>query len=643
MFGSSFEISAFFLSLFSFVYCLTAKRKQYIPPRGFLNRLGSQHFQFLMMLAMNVLSSVASVVGVILLTLEGPGIDVWQYLFHAFYFVFHTTLSLAFGLYIIAVTGTNLKKYKVLHILFYAPYVVAEGLILTNQWSKWCFFIDETGYHRGPLMIVLYVLGAFYVVMGFFFFIKNMKAITRADSIAVGIFVIVASVGIIIQAVRADWAVELFAESLACLVIMMVLEEKTGHIDQSTGLYNRLAFDEAVQRKMAGKQPFDLAIVKIAGIANLVKHFDERALDILLLQFARYLIENREGGLIYCYRQGEFLAIFDKKEGDSDAFVRGLMHRLQSPWSILGADMKIDAILAVANVPGDIHNHDELEDLMAAYANYQKSKEGSYLIPNAELMTMVQSHLYEDELRKAIEEKKLATYFQPIYSLSQNRTISAEALLRIPYAPFHRISPELYIPIAEKTGLIREIGLFVFEEVCKYLAQGNKQISYIELNLSPYQFLDADLVKDFEAIRKKYGVASSKINLEVTETGGVLDKEEVLKILKQFRALGYTLSLDDFGTGYSNFIRVLRCKFENIKIDKSILWNIEKEENGLKTLRSLASFVKMQGACIVQEGVETKEQLAMAKACGCDYIQGFYFSEPLPKEKFDAYLARENH
>jgi EAL domain-containing protein (putative c-di-GMP-specific phosphodiesterase class I) len=279
---------------------------------------------------------------------------------------------------------------------------------------------------------------------------------------------------------------------------------------------------------------------------------------------------------------------------------------------------------------------------MASYANYQKAKEGPYLIPSAEILTMVQARLYEDELRKAIDAKKLRVYFQPIYSLEQRKTVSAEALLRIPFAPFHRISPELYIPIAERTGLINEIGLYVFEEVCKYLASGSKQIAYIELNISPYQFMDSDLINDFESLRKKYGVPSSKIDLEITETGGILDKEAVLKAVQRFKALGYTLSLDDFGTGYSNFVRVIRCKFENIKIDKSILWNIEREENGLKTLRSLASFVKMQGARIVQEGVESKDQLAIAKSCGIDYIQGFYFSEALPKEKFDDYLARES-
>ncbi|MBO5528212.1 MAG: EAL domain-containing protein, partial [Bacilli bacterium] len=230
-------------------------------------------------------------------------------------------------------------------------------------------------------------------------------------------------------------------------------------------------------------------------------------------------------------------------------------------------------------------------------------------------------------------------------SIAEKHTVSAEALLRVTAEPFHSISPDIYIPIAEKTGLIREIGLFVFEEVCKFLADERTKdtdIRYVELNLSTYQFLDNNLVEEFEAIRQKYQVPTSKINLEITETGGFLSKDDALEILEKFKALGYTLSLDDFGTGYSNFVRVVRCKFENIKIDKSLLWDLHEERNGHQALKSLTSFIKVQGASIIQEGVETKEQLELSAACGADYIQGFYFSKAIPVDDFYHYLATEN-
>ena len=645
MYTMSFEISAFLLSLLCFAYCLTAKRRQYIPPKGIQNRVFDQHFQFLMMLAMNMFSSISSVIGVYLAGINADGITFWQYFFHALYFIFHTTLSLAFGLYIMSVTGANLKKYKVLYVLFFIPYFIAEILILTNQWTGWCFYMDPSlGYKRGPLMVLLYALGGFYVVVGFVSFFKRVKTITRGDSIAVGVFIIIASLGIIVQAVKSDLLVELFSESLACLVIMMVLEEKAGHIDPATGLLNRFAFSDKMKRQLANDQSFDLVMIKVLGINGLVKRFNERTADAFLMQFASFLSRNDGEGVSYSYRRGEFMVIFKNPHDAASAFARHVVERFDSIWKLGRNDIYMDVTAAVINIPNDIESYDEFEDLMAAFEAYQKEQKKPYLIPQSEIHTMVQTRYYESELRKAVANKELEIYLQPIYDLKRQRTKSAEALLRIPVEPFNHVSPEIYIPIAEKSGLIQDIGLFVFEEVCRIMADpiiNVLGIQYIELNLSTYQFLNANLVEEFEAIRKKYNVLSSKLNLEITETGGALNKDEILSALNRFKELGYTLSLDDFGTGYSNFVRMVRCKFENIKIDKSILWDIAKEENGYETLKSLTDFIKLQGSAIIQEGVESADQLDLVKQCGCDYVQGFYFSRALPVGDFYAYLEQE--
>lgn len=645
MYTSSFEISAFLLSLFCLVYCLTAKRRQYIPPKGIARRATDQHFQFLMMLATNMVSSVASVVGVYLLDVTGPNIAFWQYFFHALYFIFHTTLSLAFGLYIIAVTGVPIQKNKKLYILFFLPYAAAEILILTNQWTNLCFFMNDTGYHRGTLMPLLYGLGAFYVLMGFLFFIRSMKAITKADSIAVGSFIVIATLGIVLQAVRSDILIELFAEALACLVIMMVLEEKTGHIDQMTGLLNRFAFSDNLRRMLSVKKNFDIVVVRSLDVDGLAKRYGDRAADAFLLYFATYLSEAASSsGTLYCFKRGEFVAIFKEPSEESALFARKVIERSKLPWKLGKDDIHMSSVAAEVHIPNLLNAYEEMEDLLSAVASYNPTQEGSYIIPEKEVKAMVLYRVYEGELKSAVENGSLSVYYQPIYSLKERKTVSAEALLRIPIEPFRSISPETYIPIAERSGLICDIGRFVFEDVCRFLSEEetkSSNIRYIELNLSVYQFLRGDLVEEFEAIRKRYDVDPSKINLEITETGGALNKNEIIEALNRFKALGYTLSLDDFGTGYSNIVRMVSCKFENIKIDKSILWNIEKEENGEETLRSLASFIKIQGSSIIQEGVETDAQLDMVRACGCDYVQGFYFSKALPKLEFLAYLELE--
>ena len=147
------------------------------------------------------------------------------------------------------------------------------------------------------------------------------------------------------------------------------------------------------------------------------------------------------------------------------------------------------------------------------------------------------------------------------------------------------------------------------------------------------------LKTDFPNIRNKYGVDAKRINLEVTETGGALENDDIISALDRFLSLGYTLSLDDFGTGYSNLMRMIKINFENIKIDKSILYSLFENEEDKELLKSLMTFIKSLGSHIVQEGVETKEQLDLVSAWGADYIQGYYFSPAIPEDDFLKYLA----
>ena len=359
------------------------------------------------------------------------------------------------------------------------------------------------------------------------------------------------------------------------------------------------------------------------------------------MQIATYLSSTQIEAELFCLKSHVFAAIVKNKE-DAPLFVSMALSRFENPWSLGQVNFGLDALATTAHVPEDIDNLAEIEDLIAV--NYPKSKTGSYHIPYVEVERLSKLRVYEEEINQAFQNGEFEVYFQPIYSIQEGKTVSAEALLRAKNGILKTLSPEIYVPVAEKTGLIRQIGLFVFEETCRFLSDPRtkaSQIRYVELNLSPFQFLYEDLVESFEEVRKRYDVPVSALNLEITETGGTLENEGVLKALSRFKELGYGLSLDDFGTGYSNFVRMVEGDFENIKFDKSILWTLSEEEDGLKTLKGLMQFVKSQGFDIVQEGVESKEQLDIASSCGADLIQGFYFSKPIPKDDFFAYLHKE--
>jgi EAL domain-containing protein (putative c-di-GMP-specific phosphodiesterase class I) len=218
------------------------------------------------------------------------------------------------------------------------------------------------------------------------------------------------------------------------------------------------------------------------------------------------------------------------------------------------------------------------------------------------------------------------------------------ALLRIDDEEFRGVSPEVYIPIAEKSGLIREIGMFVFAEVCRFLRDHAKDadaLEYIELNLSVYQFMYDNLAESFEEIRSGFDVSASRLNIEITESASEQATAGMAEAMEELRALGYTFSLDDFGTGYSNLSRLVNGGYLNIKIDRSLLWDADRNPDARRLLNSLIQIIRKLGYNVVQEGVETPAQLERVSEAGCNLIHGYYFSRPLPEADFLRYLRAE--
>lgn len=248
-------------------------------------------------------------------------------------------------------------------------------------------------------------------------------------------------------------------------------------------------------------------------------------------------------------------------------------------------------------------------------------------------------------LERALEDHSFKVYYQPIWDASTGKIHSAEALLRLFDPEIGFVPPDIFIRIAEQRGYIRRIGEYVFEEVCKFIAEAHPEklgIRFIEVNLSPVQCMMPDLPERFQAILEKYHVPAERINLEITETAAVENAERMAECMRRLSELGFTFSMDDYGTGYSNIQGIFRLNFDIIKIDKSILWNTEKIENGSVILESTILMIRGMNRQIVVEGVETEEQKNHLVELGVDYLQGFYFTKPVPKDAFLSYVFSSN-
>ena len=235
-------------------------------------------------------------------------------------------------------------------------------------------------------------------------------------------------------------------------------------------------------------------------------------------------------------------------------------------------------------------------------------------------------------------------YYQPIYDVKDGSFHSAEALARLTDDKYGVIPPNIFIPAAERTGMIIPLGKAIIEAVFRFIGENDLQkigLNYIEINLSVEQCLQHDLPDQVSKLQEKYGISPNEVNFEITESmlesiGNIMDKN-ILKLSH----MGYSFSLDDYGVGYSNIQRLSRLPLSLIKVDKTLIDDIFTEE-GETIIRSTVNMMQGINKKLVMEGAETKETVKALRDLSCEYIQGFYFSKPLPKEEFLNFMKEKN-
>ena len=214
------------------------------------------------------------------------------------------------------------------------------------------------------------------------------------------------------------------------------------------------------------------------------------------------------------------------------------------------------------------------------------------------------------------------------------KVIGAEALARIKDPDGKILPPGLFIPVAESSGRINALGEIVFDRTCKFISENSLEkigIEWINVNLSPSQFIRTDLAERYASIAEKYGIAPGSVHLEITE-GAMIDDAFLQKQIAAMTEKGFKFVLDDYGTGYSNLSRLKKCPFINVKLDMSIVWDFCKEPDAI--LPNMIAAFKHMGFCITAEGIEDEGMVSAMTDIGCDLLQGYHYSKPIPAGEF---------
>jgi diguanylate cyclase (GGDEF)-like protein len=425
--------------------------------------------------------------------------------------------------------------------------------------------------------------------------------------------------------------------------------------DQLTNLPNRTTLGERMQRAMRASRdtghPFAVLFMDLDGFKTINDSLGHSIGDALLKAFAQRLRNSvRRHDTVSRIGGDEFVLLLEGLTDSRDAanICAGILTDLQQDLMVEGTSLRITASIGIAIFPTD---GESIEDLLknADGAMYSAKQSGRntfrFFEPHMAETAMRALHLQRG-LQDAIVHGHLLLHFQPKFignGDGSDRTIAgAEALIRWNHPELGMIQPLDFIPIAERSGQIVEIGYWVVRETCRHLkqwaAEGLPPIK-VALNLSPQQLWQTDLVENIDAIVREAQVPPELLMFEITESVAMQDAERTTGTIRQFHARGFEIAIDDFGTGYSSLAYLQQFRVKQLKIDRFFTDGLDKHGDEayaiVSAIIALAHSLKMD---VVAEGVETPSQLAKLNALLCDQVQGFFLSKPLPGAEFTHFM-----
>ena len=336
------------------------------------------------------------------------------------------------------------------------------------------------------------------------------------------------------------------------------------------------------------------------------------------------------------------------KPRDARPVAEQIISELSKPFVLYNQEYFLSASIGIALYPHDGSNGAELlRNADTAMYRAKQNGRGCYLFFKEQMNAdaLERSEL-ERELRRAIERDQLLLHYQPQLAVHSGKITGAEVLLRWQHPQRGLIPPDLFISLAEDTGLIETIGEWVLRKACKQLSRWQAEkiaLERIAINVSTRQFMQPDFSELLKDVLREIDIAPQSLELEITESLFADHKQQVQQTLQQVKSLGVKLAIDDFGTGYSSLSYLNRFPVDVLKVDRAFVEHIPEDQNAAALVTSIIAMAYSMGKEVVVEGVETKQQMTFLAESGCQLIQGYHLSKPLPATEFIDFMSQYNH
>lgn len=415
---------------------------------------------------------------------------------------------------------------------------------------------------------------------------------------------------------------------------------RVSHFDALTGLPNRESLFEHINAMISaavGDCPFAVFMVDLNRFRKITRSLGIEIGNKVLFETAERLrwVFGEKGFVARCGAD-RFIAVIPgiEQEALAEQLAMRIHHCLDGVFKINGNELFVTASVGASFYPRDGSlPEDMLENVESALYLAKAAGKRNYLAYQAEMGANEKVGLaMESALYRALEKKEFMLHYQPQFDLSDSRMIGVEALVRWQPADSEMISPGVFIPLLEDTGLIVPVGEWILHTACaqnKQWQDAGFSPVRVAVNLSAIQFQQANLVQTISRILQETGLAPEYLELEITENIAVNNEESVIAILDQLRAIGIHIAIDDFGTGYSSLSYLKRFPIDKLKIDQSFVRDYKDSTHDDGIVRAIIGMGHSLNLKVIAEGVETREQADFLQRNGCDEVQGYFFGRPV--------------
>lgn len=432
------------------------------------------------------------------------------------------------------------------------------------------------------------------------------------------------------------------------------LIEKQANYDALTNLPNRTLFNDRLHQAMSHAQReqklFGIMFIDLDGFKDINDALGHSQGDLVLQEIAsrmRHLF--RESDTFARFGGDEFTVLIPDLESETDmiAPTEKMLEIIEQPIKLNDHELHITASIGITIYPND---GQEAETLLkhADNAMYTAKAEGrnAYRFFTQEMHEKAKfQHRIANDIKNAIKLGLFSVHYQPVIDLQEHRLCGAEALIRWHHPVRGFIPPEEFIPVAESLNLMTQIGEFVLDRACRYIAVLNRELNAnlsIAINFSSMQFLGNDCAEKWIQIIESCGLNTTDVVVEITESLMMNHKEHYIRQLKTLRSKGIKIALDDFGTGYSSLSYLKTLPVDIIKIDRSFIRDVLTDSSDASLVESILDIAQNFSLEVIAEGVEEAGHAEFLKDRPCGYAQGYYFSKPLPEEKFKQFVLNNN-